>query len=84
MQLLGMFVQVLHYRVGGYADAHSGLWADIAIALHGIGIEYAGDVSHKHAAIQRFGHGGFTAFIFYVTAGFRQQTAARIKTRIRH
>lgn len=64
MQLLRMLVQILHHRVGGYADAHPGFRADIAIALHGISIEYAGDVSHEHAAIQRFGHGGFTAFIF--------------------
>lgn len=76
MQLLWVLVQILHHRVGGDTDAHPGSRTDIAIALHRIGIEYAGDVSHKHATIQRFGHGGFTAFIFYVTAGFRQQTAA--------
>lgn len=64
MQLLGMLVQIAHHRIGGRADTHPGFRANIAVALHRISIEYAGDVSHKHAAVKRFGNGGLTVFIF--------------------
>ncbi|MNE80149.1 hypothetical protein D3C80_1766940 [compost metagenome] len=74
----------MQYCVRSHTYAHAGVRANIAIALHRIGVKNAGHIPHKQPAIQRLGNGSRPIFIFHIAAGFRQQSVAGIKTGIGH